>query len=106
MYSASYIYTDNKERSTLHVFILFYLYNPTFISVHESEFCKWYTAKTTQRTPMFTGVAQHNVDGWNDVEGEGRQLVGGAVQGERRADIQDVFTLHLTGKLSPPYKKV
>lgn len=30
----------------------------------------------------------------------------GGVEKERRAEVQDVFILHLTGKLSPPYKKV
>ena len=30
----------------------------------------------------------------------------GGVEKEQRAEVQDVFILHLTGKLSPPYKKV
>lgn len=31
---------------------------------------------------------------------------GGVGKRERGANTQDAFTLHLTGKLSPPYKKV
>lgn len=43
---------------------------------------------------------------WMDEMGGGGGLEKDVVGTKRRADTQDVFTLHLTGKLSPPYKKV